>query len=569
MREYAAPLKDGRRRHGHPRLHALPADPADPPARLRPRRHARLLRRGDRARGRGDARAQGDRERRRARGHVPLPHDRRSARRSARSARASSSCRSPTSSRSRSPSSRRRHERTTAAAPTSCARSSSRSTTSSSRTAPCSGRRARRTCSARRRSRRACRAGCRQRGRGWLTAEYSLLPASTGERTEREARAGKQGGRTVEIQRLIGRAIRAVADFEALGERTVWLDCDVLQADGGTRCAAISGAYVAARRALDRFGLAQGADRLGRRRLGRHRRRRAAARPRLLRGLDRRGRHERRHDRRRPARRGAGDRRARRRSPRERSTSCSTSRAAGIDEIPPRSEEAAVRLVALALSRRSAGTRYCCGSRSRPCSAARSASSASCATARPACARTCSSALGSALFTLVSAYGFRDFLHAATGRPRRPDADRGADRHRHRLPRRGRDHPPGPVRPRPDDGGDALGRRRDRHGGRRRLLRGAVHRDRARALRALAAADRRLPRDRADPARRSGASARRAARRDERRRELLDALEERGARVEQLRARGRARPARVVDARRSTTPLGDEARRAARRRSTT
>jgi ribonuclease PH len=92
-------------------------------------------------------------------------------------------------------------------------------------------------------------------GRGWLTAEYALLPASTGQRTQREASAGRQKGRTVEIQRLIGRALRAVADLEALGERTLWVDCDVLQADGGTRCAAISGAYVAARRALDRFGL--------------------------------------------------------------------------------------------------------------------------------------------------------------------------------------------------------------------------------------------------------------------------------------------------------------------------
>ena len=80
----------------------------------------------------------------------------------------------------------------------------------------------------------------RGQGSGWITAEYSLLPASTGERTQREARAGKQKGRTVEIQRLIGRAVRAVTDFEALGERTLWLDCDVLQADGGTRCAAIS-----------------------------------------------------------------------------------------------------------------------------------------------------------------------------------------------------------------------------------------------------------------------------------------------------------------------------------------
>jgi ribonuclease PH len=94
-------------------------------------------------------------------------------------------------------------------------------------------------------------------GRGWLTAEYSLLPASTGQRTQREASAGRQKGRTVEIQRLIGRALRAVADFEALGERTLWLDCDVLQADGGTRCASITGAWIAARRALDRFGLSK------------------------------------------------------------------------------------------------------------------------------------------------------------------------------------------------------------------------------------------------------------------------------------------------------------------------
>jgi ribonuclease PH len=90
-----------------------------------------------------------------------------------------------------------------------------------------------------------------------MTAEYSLLPASTGERTQREASRGKQGGRTIEIQRLIGRAIRSVTDFGALGERTVWVDCDVLQADGGTRCAAICGAYVAASRALGKFGLSK------------------------------------------------------------------------------------------------------------------------------------------------------------------------------------------------------------------------------------------------------------------------------------------------------------------------
>ena len=95
----------------------------------------------------------------------------------------------------------------------------------------------------------------RGKGRGWMTAEYSLLPASTGERTQRAASRGRPDGRTVEIQRLIGRALRSVCDFKALGERTLWLDCDVLQADGGTRCAAITGAYVAAFRALDRFGL--------------------------------------------------------------------------------------------------------------------------------------------------------------------------------------------------------------------------------------------------------------------------------------------------------------------------
>jgi ribonuclease PH len=85
----------------------------------------------------------------------------------------------------------------------------------------------------------------RNQGRGWMTAEYSLLPASTGDRVDREASRGKQQGRTIEIQRLIGRALRGVVDFRALGERTMWLDCDVLQADGGTRTAAITGAYVA------------------------------------------------------------------------------------------------------------------------------------------------------------------------------------------------------------------------------------------------------------------------------------------------------------------------------------
>jgi ribonuclease PH len=83
------------------------------------------------------------------------------------------------------------------------------------------------------------------KGRGWVTAEYSMLPRATKERTAREAVGGKQGGRTVEIQRLIGRSLRAIVDLEALGERQIIVDCDVLMADGGTRCASITGAYVA------------------------------------------------------------------------------------------------------------------------------------------------------------------------------------------------------------------------------------------------------------------------------------------------------------------------------------
>jgi ribonuclease PH len=82
-------------------------------------------------------------------------------------------------------------------------------------------------------------------GRGWVTAEYGMLPASTGERKQRDATRGRPDGRTVEIQRLIGRSVRGVVDFAALRENTIYLDCDVLQADGGTRCASITGAYVA------------------------------------------------------------------------------------------------------------------------------------------------------------------------------------------------------------------------------------------------------------------------------------------------------------------------------------
>jgi len=89
-------------------------------------------------------------------------------------------------------------------------------------------------------------------GQGWLTAEYSLLPGSTATRTQREAVRGKQDGRTVEIQRLIGRSLRSVLDFSVLGERTLYVDCDVLQADGGTRCASITGGYLALHLALKR-----------------------------------------------------------------------------------------------------------------------------------------------------------------------------------------------------------------------------------------------------------------------------------------------------------------------------
>ena len=88
------------------------------------------------------------------------------------------------------------------------------------------------------------------RGSGWVTAEYGMLPRSTGERTPREAARGKQGGRTLEIQRLIGRSLRAAVDLKAIGERTITLDCDVIQADGGTRTAAVSGAWVALHDAL-------------------------------------------------------------------------------------------------------------------------------------------------------------------------------------------------------------------------------------------------------------------------------------------------------------------------------
>ena len=135
----------------------------------------------------------------------------------------------------------------------------------------------------------------RGQGKGWVTAEYSMLPRSTKERTPREAVSGKQGGRTVEIQRLIGRSLRAGVDLKLLGERQVIVDCDVVRADGGTRCAAITGGYVAlaiAINALRRQGrlnrdpLSDG-DRRGE---CWHRARRASSRSRLRRGQRRGGR---------------------------------------------------------------------------------------------------------------------------------------------------------------------------------------------------------------------------------------------------------------------------------------
>jgi len=90
-------------------------------------------------------------------------------------------------------------------------------------------------------------------GRGWVTAEYGMLPASTGQRKQRDVTKGRPDGRTVEIQRLIGRSLRGIVDFKALGERTIYVDCDVLQADGGTRCASITGGQVALALACERL----------------------------------------------------------------------------------------------------------------------------------------------------------------------------------------------------------------------------------------------------------------------------------------------------------------------------
>ena len=299
----------GRGGHGDPRLHALPADPADLPARLRARRDARLLGGGDRPRGGRDAEPEGDRERPKREGgyrflttgdidrfkelgqrFLQLPLDEVDRVEIAElEAAARELAHVPGAGLAKEASARRAGQCNTARTSAAGAAASAVSLRRSPAQPGGSRRRPGRESDGRRadelrpleievdyleqpagsalisagKTRVLCTASITEgvprwlmgKGKGWMTAEYGLLPASTGERTAREASSGRQKGRTVEIQRLIGRSLRAVTDLDALGERTLWIDCDVLQADGGTRCAAISGAYVASRRALDRFGL--------------------------------------------------------------------------------------------------------------------------------------------------------------------------------------------------------------------------------------------------------------------------------------------------------------------------
>ena len=315
-----------------------------------------------------------------------------------------------------------------------------------------------------------------------------MLPASTGQRTPREASQGKQKGRTVEIQRLIGRAMRAVADMDALGERTLWLDCDVLQADGGTRCAGISAST------SRRSGRSTGWGSAARSSTPSPRSPSASSTVRLL-DLD--------YVEDSSAEvdlnvvmtaMGGWSRRARGRRSRARSwTRCSPS----ARRASMRSRRRSGRLPRPFMPELcSPSSRF--ASALRPASAPPSGSSGSCASGKRACARTCWSRSGRALRSSRRLDGLA-LLERRRDRLR-PDANRRADRHRRRLPRRGRDHPPGPDGPRSDDCGDALGRRRDRDGGRRRLLlRGRPH-DRGGADQPVAAADPRVPALRPRPA---------------------------------------------------------------------
>ncbi len=217
----------------------------------------------------------------------------------------------------------------------------------------------------------------RNSGKGWVTAEYGMLPRSTTTRNQREASAGKVGGRTQEIQRLIGRSLRAVTRLEEMGERTIWVDCDVIQADGGTRTASITGGFVALVLALQKMRAQnQICDDAGARLRGgdqrRHRGRAAAARPRLRGGLARRRRHEHRPDRRRAVHRGAGHGRGRAVRPR-RAAGAARSRPGG---HPPAERPAAGGRRGRCCERRS------CWPRPTPASCGRSA------TCWPACRST-------------------------------------------------------------------------------------------------------------------------------------------------------------------------------------
>ncbi len=181
----------------------------------------------------------------------------------------------------------------------------------------------------------------RGQAQGWVTAEYGMLPRATHTRSAREAARGKQTGRTQEIQRLIGRALRAVVDLKGLGERTVTIDCDVLQADGGTRTAAITGGFVALADAIDtllkrRAISVEPAARPGGGGVGGHLSRHAGARSGLCRGFERGDGHERGHEQRRRLRRGAGHRRGPCVSPPRTRSDCWISRARASPGCMPR-----------------------------------------------------------------------------------------------------------------------------------------------------------------------------------------------------------------------------------------
>src|SRR6185437_16190156 len=239
----------GGRRHGDPRLHALPARPADHPARARPRRDDRELRPGDRGRGPGGARRDG--ERRGPPRGLPLPlHGRPGGVPPRGHALPPNAARRGGAGRRREAGGGMRHDgrRADELRPLTITPGFVRSATGSA-LIEAGG------------TRVICTASAVEdvprwlvgSGRGWVTAEYGMLPASTGERKQRDIAKGRADGRTVEIQRLIGRSIRGVVDFKALGERTIYIDCDVLEADGGTRCASITGGYVALKLACDRL----------------------------------------------------------------------------------------------------------------------------------------------------------------------------------------------------------------------------------------------------------------------------------------------------------------------------